>query len=300
MRPDRNIHLFEEFADACVPKLTWELERTAQADAILADLSAAMNKNPIKSSVVEPTFLAKLYALSKLTFDTIGVSGLNPLDFIDFQSNLTVDAFACPPHDRYDDPRSGMPIKSRVIMVIPPRHFSSDEGELEFFGINVYAENEEMPEEVSEPSYNVPLPKPGGIIIPRGKPVQGLTNVFAARHKEHGTVRIYGMSVHVNPIFREVGHVERNSEDSLTIDVPNQLGVTLKELTGDKFSEAVNEFRSALELITMAQEVNPEGTSFSDLEQAALKSVYFPREDKEEPVPDPSLANGAKTADKKA
>lgn len=301
MRPDKNVHLYEEFAEASVPRLAWEVERTAQADMVLADLSTAMNKNPVKSSVVEPTFLAKLYALSKLTFDTIGVSGLNPLDFIDFRSNLTVDAFACPPHDRYEDPKSGLPIKTRVIMVIPPKHFSSDEGDLEFFGINVYAEKDELPEENTiGPSYNVPLPVPGGLIMPRGNPIQGLTNVFAARHKEHGIVRIYGTSIQVKPMAREIGDVDRTAEDALTIDVPNQLGVTLKELTGDMFSEAVNEFRSALQTLTMSQEVNPEATSLSDLEQAAMKSAYFPKPDEEEPGLDISLANGAKNTDKKA
>ena len=276
MGPDRNHHLFKLYGESSVPELTWEAERRQRAEATLAELSVELNEYPVKVPLTEATLPAKLHVLSRLSYDPVGVAGLNPMEYIGLnQSGASIEAFAGPSHDRFDDPRTGLPIKTRAILIIPSNHFSSEAAELEFFGLNQYAESDTPPQEPAEEALNFNVPHPNEskkLIIPKGKPVRGITNVFAIRHKNFGTVRLYGLTTKVTPLPSMEG-IDRSTEGEITFATRNNVGITLRELRGEEFDETINEFSLALSAVKMSQDLDPANTTMSAEERAALQSI---------------------------
>lgn len=304
MGPDRSKELFDAFVSTSVAGIANELERTKKAETVLQGLSEEFAEMPVASPIAEPTMAAKMHALSKLGFDQMGIAGFNPMSMLYLGDNgISMQAVAAPAHDRYETGHQGhaVEIQTRAILIKPPadtdrRSRPSGDGsgqdDLEFFGLNLYAVTPEAGEASEDDLLRLldstPMPDSSNIVLSaagqkavqanqrlllaRGEPLLGVTNIFAVRHKEHGTVKLYGISLSVNQL-PGVGTPGREAYLQLVVDLPNSMQATVTVLEGEQFDQALEEFSRATEAIKVAKELDPSATKFSIIERYALRTL---------------------------
>jgi hypothetical protein len=304
MGPDRSKELFDAYVGASVTSIANELERTKKAEAVLQGLSEEFTEMPVTSPVAEPTMAAKMHALSKLGFDQMGIAGFNPMSMLYLGDNgISMQAVAAPAHDRYETSHQGnaVEIQTRAILIKPPTDTdrggrsardSSSKDDLEFFGLNLYAVTPETGEASEDDLKQLLSPAPTSassdivlsaagqkaveanqrLLVAKGEPLLGVTNIFAVRHKEHGTVKLYGISLSVNQL-PGVATPGRDADLRLVVDLPNSMQATVTVLEGQQFDQALEEFSRATEAIKVAKELDPTATKFSIIERYALRTI---------------------------
>lgn len=309
MGPDRGKELYKAFAGASVEGMVSEFERNLQAAQVFEALSEEFSEMPVTSPVAEPTMTAKMHALSRLGFDQMGISGFNPMGMLHLSDNgPSMQAVAAPPHDRYEiSGRAStdiMEVQTRAILIKPPTEGKSRQGlrgdaaehgdDLEFFGLNMYAVASEGEGEASEAELMSLLETPQAtsssdivvsaaarkvieqqqrLTVAKGDPVLGVTNIFAVRHKEHGIVKMYGVTLSVNALPLNGSAPGREADLQLVVDLPNGMQATVTVLEGDEFNQALGEFARATEAIRVAKRIDPTGTKFSLIERSALRRL---------------------------
>lgn len=306
MGPERNNALFNVFnAFGEEPKgvLVTEFERSQRAQAVIAELSEQFEEMPITSPVAEPTLVAKLYALSRLGVDSMGVVGFNPMSMIHPEDNgASVKAVAAPMHDSFE--ADGHEIKTRAILIKPPTAEQSGRrsmlragddveprDDLEFFGLNIYAgatnidvDDQELTDFLDSvatapatsssdiqltPAAAAIVEKEKRIVVTEGEPLEGITSVFAVRHKKNGTVKLYGVTIQLDPFPNQTD--TRETRNELKVKLPNQTVATVAVLEGAQFDQALDEFARAASMIKRAKEIDPTQTRFSLIERHAMR-----------------------------
>lgn len=287
MGPEQNLDLYNQFAKTDAEPLAAELERTKRAEKVLGQLGAEFEEMPVGREVSEPTILAKLFALSRLANDPLGFIGFSPMSMVtSAESGLAIFATVAPAHDQCPLPTqyNDVVIHTRAMKLLPPRRQTDTSAftqgdetkyDLEFFGLNIYAEDPRVPiddvvgeEATAEPELTQPVSsstipvnakaqvvinksrESTKLIITEGKPLSGITNIFAVRHKSHGTVRLYGITIKKDPEIPEpllTGYSKRHDNDSniLTVGLSNNLVAEVKVLEGVLFDQVLDEFEKA-------------------------------------------------------
>ena len=284
MGPNTNPELFKH-VEPSIAIVTEELTRKEKAEQTLGELSAEFEEYPVVSPLSEPTLPAKLSVLSRLNYDVMGVAGFNAMRMINLDRNETsIEAFAAPAHDAFEAQTGGVKLETRAIMIKAPHdpyESGDNEGELEFFGLNLFATRQEEQEDVQletgvTSSLIIPTQETAGkIVTTKGEPLLGVTSIFAVRHKEHGTVKIYTVTIDINHVPSMNG-VSRDNLDQINFDLPNNMKATVKQLSGAEFDQAVDEFAAATRMLRFQKDMDPERSRFSAEERAALRSLGQP------------------------
>jgi hypothetical protein len=282
--PHNNPELFEN-VEASVPIVVEELARKQKAEQTLGELSAEFEEYPVVSPLSEPSLPAKLNALSRLNYDVMGVAGFNAMRMISLEGDVvSIEAFAAPAHDAFDVEGGGVKIETRAIMIKTPqdqrRDADNTDGDLEFFGLNLFASPQEEADDIPletgvTSSLFIPSQEATGrLVTTKGEPLLGTTSIFAVRHKKHGTVKVYTVTLDINPMSGiEMSGITRDSLGQIQFAFPNGMKATVRELGGIEFDQAVDEFAAATRMLQFQKNIDPEKSRFSAEERAALRSI---------------------------
>lgn len=272
MGPEKNTQAFMIIQES-TSRVVEEQRAQDLAAEKLAELSAAMEQYPVSASVVEPSLVPKLYALGSINIDPLGVAGPNPMSYVDIgREGVSIKAFVAPPHDSYKDEKSGYTIATRVLLLQP--HTSSrliedyqpesNANTLEFFGLNLFVLPEtdnstgssdlaELDNEAAHKMLLDTIAQSEGtaqLLVIEEKPVTGETNIFAVRHKGHGIVKFYCVTLEdakdANPL--NLREVERENSHVVRIPLPNKLTAVITQIKTDNliYKDILNEFSSAI------------------------------------------------------
>lgn len=250
MRKDDTPNLWKDIR-AGLDMLATDEKLRAEVTPVIDDLATAFEEVQEVSRSADPLIQFKVWALSSIGAETIGVTGFVPREFV--RDNLKVLVRVAPIHDMTDF--DGTPIATRVIKLEsdPTDNVSTAQNGIEIFGLNIFVPNAD--EGLSDLESGAPklivFDQKGGTSVAK-KPVSGITPVIAIRNKTSGVTKAYSVDI-LNEQPEELLDGDRHrivrQGNTLIFIVPDGRYVRIEMLTEEKLAEVLDEFKKAIEAI---------------------------------------------------